>query len=233
MYFRAAMDQLRAVDALGAGWISALLVLAFGVLAWVNMVSPRQWAVISRSFAAFRLGKHRLREELDVRDRTMTGLVVLSTLIIGLYSYQVLVFLGRQEPGLAGFGRVALVVVAITAGQLILLRMLEVLPGADGGQQEYLYTVVVLQVGLGLLLIPVVVVLAYPAQVAWRLWAWPAGAAIIALVVVFRWIRAAVIGLGNGTPLRYILLYICALEILPVGLALERALHFATPSPNP
>ena len=66
------MDQLRAVDALGSGWLAALLVLAFGMLAWVNMVSPRQWVVLARSFGALRLGRHRLREELDLARRYLS-----------------------------------------------------------------------------------------------------------------------------------------------------------------
>lgn len=227
------MDQLRAVDALGTGWIAAVLVLAFGVLAWVNMVSPKQWTVLSRSFAAFRLGHYRLREDLDIRDRTLAGLMVLATLLVALFAYQTFLFLGWTAPGLAAFGRIALVVAVVVACQIALLRMLAALPDGDGGLTEYLYTVIVLHVVLGLLLLPAVVLMAFPAQVAWRQWAWPAGVAIAAAVMLFRWVRAFVIGVGNGTPLRYIFLYICALEILPVGLALERAWHFAHPSPNP
>jgi hypothetical protein len=227
------MDQLRAVDALGAGWIAAVLVLAFGVLAWVNMVSPKQWTVLSRSFAAFRLGHYRLREDLDIRDRTLTGLMVLATLVIALFAYQVLLFLGWTSPGLAAFGRIALVAAGVVAGQIILLRLIAALPEGDGGLTEYLYTLIVLHVVLGLVLVPAVILMAFPAKVAWREWIWPAGVAIAAAVVVFRWVRAFAIGVGNGTPLRYIFLYICTLEILPVGLAIERAWHFASPSPNP
>lgn len=233
IYFRAAMDQLRAVDALGSGWIAALLVLAFGVLAWVNMVSPKQWAVLSRSFVAFRLGHYRLREDLDIRDRTLTGLMVLATLVMALFAYQVLLFLGWTAPGAAAFGRIAMVVAAVVLGQLLLLRLVAAIPDGDGGLAEYLYTVIVLHVVMGLLLLPVVILMAFPAEVAWRNWIWPIGVSVVAVVVVFRWVRAVVIGLGNGTPLRYIFLYICALEILPVSLALERAWQFAHPSPNP
>lgn len=227
------MDQLRAIDPLGAGWMAGLLLLALGVIAWVNMVSPRQWAVLSRSFMAFRLGRQRLRDDLDIQDRTLTGLMVMATALIAAFAYQSLVFLGWAAPGVAMAGRVALVVALVVVAQLLILRGIAILPGSDGGLKEYLYTVIVFHVVLGLLLFPVVMVMAWPGRAAWREWAWLAGTGAMAAILLFRWVRAVVIGIGNGTPLRYIFLYICALEILPVGLALQRALHFGTPLPNP
>ena len=56
------MDKLRAVDVLGKDWVVAVLLLVIGVVAWVNMVSPKQWTVVRRSFFAFRLGKQSLRD---------------------------------------------------------------------------------------------------------------------------------------------------------------------------
>ena len=226
------MDQLRAVDALSSGWLAGILLLALGILAWVNMVSPKQWPVLARSFGALRLGKHRLREDLDMRDRTLTGLVVLSTIVIAMFAYQILLYHGWIEHGFVEFGRILLVVAVVSLAQVAFLRAISVLPTADGGTEEYLYTVILMHVVMGLLLLPVVTVMSFPWRVAWREWAWVVGVAIIALTILFRWVRAATIGLGNGVPLRYIFIYLCALEILPVGLAIEYARQFVPPSPH-
>lgn len=226
------MDQLRAVDALSSGWLAGILLLALGVLAWVNMVSPKQWPVLARSFGALRLGKHRLREDLDMRDRTLTGLVVLSTIVIAMFAYQILLYHGWIAHGFVEFGRILLVVAVVSLAQVAFLRAISVLPAADGGTEEYLYTVILMHVVMGLLLLPVVTVMSFPWRVAWREWAWIVGAAIITLTILFRWVRAATIGLGNGVPLRYIFIYLCALEILPVGLAIEYARQFVPPSPH-
>jgi len=225
-YLCGPMDQLRGVDYLAPEWVAGLLLLAMGLLAWVNLVSPRQWTVLARSFGALRLGRHRLREELDMRDRTLAGLAVLSILVLALFAYQVLLYHGRVAHGAAEFARVLLVVAAVLAGQVVVLQALRWLPGEDGGLKEYLYTVIVFQVVLGLLLLPVAALMAYPGQVAWRGWLWQAGMAIVAAVVLFRWVRAVAVGLGNGTPVRYIFLYLCALEILPAALALEHVRAF-------
>jgi len=227
------MDQLRAVDALGSGWLAALLVLAFGMLAWVNMVSPRQWVVLARSFGALRLGRHRLREELDMRDRTLTGLAVMSTMVIAMFGYQVLLFQELIQPGFLGFLRIWLVVALVIVAQVVLLRTIRLLPSGDGGQEEYLYTVIVFHVVLGLLLLPVVALMSFPGRVAWREWTWLAGLIVIAATILFRWVRAVVVGVGHGTPLRYIFLYLCTLEILPAALAIEQVRHFVPPMHNP
>lgn len=226
------MDQLRAVDALSSGWLAGVLLLALGIVAWVNMVSPKQWPVLARSFGALRLGKHRLREDLDMRDRTLTGLVVLSTVVIAMFAYQVLLYRGWIGHGFVEFGRVLLVVTVVSLAQVAFLRAISLLPATDGGTEEYLYTVILMHVVMGLFLLPVVTVMSFPWRVAWREWAWIIGVAIIILTILFRWIRAATIGVGNGVPLRYIFIYLCALEILPFGLAIEYARHFVPPSPH-
>lgn len=227
------MDELRVVDALGSGWLAGVLILAVGMLAWVNMVSPRQWVVLSRSFGALRLGRHRLREELDMRDRTLTGLAVMSTIVIALFGYQVFLYHEWIQPGIMGFLRVLLVVTVVMVAQVALLQTIRLLPTSDGGLEEYLYTVIVFHVVLGLILLPVVTLMSFPAKVSWREWIWLTGLTIVGATVLFRWVRAVVVGMGNGTPLRYIFLYLCALEILPAALAIEQARHFVPTLHNP
>lgn len=227
------MDQLRAEDLLGSDWIAGLLLLAVGVLAWVNMVSHRQWVVLARSFGAMRLGRHRMREELDVRDRALTGLAIMSTMVIALFGYQLALYHGLISPGIGGFLWAFLAVAAVFLLQMGLVQGVRLLPVRDGGLTEYLYTIVVFHVVLGLLLLPVVTVMSFPAQVAWREWAWVAGLALVVGTLLFRWVRAVVVGVGNGAPLRYIFLYLCALEILPLALALEQVRDFVPPMHHP
>ena len=105
---------------LGDVYKRQVLLLALGIIAWVNMVSPKQWTVLGRSFGALRLGKHRLREDLDLRDRTLTGLVVLSTLVIAMFAYQVLLFHGWIPHGIKEFGRILLMVAAVIVAQVVL-----------------------------------------------------------------------------------------------------------------
>src|SRR5690606_15810660 len=137
------------------------------------------------------------------------------------------------QPGFLGFLRIWLVVALVIVAQVVLLRTIRLLPSGDGGQEEYLYTVIVFHVVLGLLLLPVVALMSFPGRVAWREWTWLAGLIVIAATILFRWVRAVVVGVGHGTPLRYIFLYLCTLEILPAALAIEQVRHFVPPMHNP
>ena len=220
------MDELRAIDVLGKDWVVGVLLLVFGIVAWVNMASPRQWTVIQRSFFAFRLGKQSLRDELSLQDRTLVALLVVALVLIGLFSYQVVVFNGWVMPGIAVYGRIQGLVVAVLLARILLLRGLAGLTDSDGGTAEYVYTLITFTIVLGLVLLPVAMLIAYPFHTAWRSWLWLVGVAVAAAVLLFRWLRAAVIGVGSGVPLRYIFIYLCAAESLPVSVALQQAPHY-------
>ena len=224
------MDQLRAIDPLGAGWPAGVLLLACAALAWVHITAPRLWDLLMHSFATLRLGKHRVRAELDLKDRNLALLLLTSIVLIGLFGYEAVYFRGWGKPGLETFGAVLLATAVLIFARILLLRIIGTLAEADGGLEEYVRTVVVLDVVLGLALLPVATAMAYPAQVAWRGPVCLAGIAIAGAVLLFRWVRAVAIGLGHGTPIRYVFLYLCAAEALPLALALNHS-GFLLPAP--
>lgn len=217
------MDHLRAIDPLAADWTVVVLLLVLGMLAWVNMVSPKQWNVLWRSFFSLRIGKQQLRDELDLQDRTLIGLLVMATLVIALFIHQVLAYNGWMEVGIGGYGWILLWMALALLVQILLLRGLEGLAGTEGGLVEYVYTVVVFQIMVALLLLPLITLMAYPYRPEWRMVLWKVGLAVIAGGILFRWIRAVFIGVGSGVSLRYIFIYLCAAEILPLALVLEQA----------
>jgi len=67
--------------------------------------------------------------------------------------------------------------------------------------------------------LPVSVLAAY--QPVLRFWLIALGLGLLAAGLLYRWLRGALIGLGEGVPLRFLLLYICAAEIGPLALALS------------
>ena len=224
------MDELRAVDPLGTGWVAGVILLACAALAWVNLTAPRQWGVLAHSFASVRLGKQRVRAELDLGDRNLALLMLTAILLIGLFAYEVAFFKGWGAAGLPAFALVLLVTTLVVVLQMALLRMIGFLADADGGLEEYLRTVVVLNVCLGIALLPLSVAMAWPAWVAWRIPVCITGLLLSAVVLLFRWVRAVAIGLGHGTPVRYVFIYLCAAEALPLALALHFAGFFQTAS---
>jgi hypothetical protein len=231
--FAAMVDTPRAVDALSADWTVAVLLVVFGCLTYASMVAPRKLGLLAMSFFAFRLGKQAQRDELDLRDRTLTVLFVAAVVLVALFTYQLLVFSGALSPGFGHFLRALLLATGALLAPLLLLRGIAWVTASAIGVAEYFHTVVLFNIVLGLSLLPATMLLAFPAHTGWRTWIWPAGALLVLLVLGFRWVRAAVIGWGEGVPTRYILLYLCAAEIMPVALAYQQARHLFPELPHP
>jgi hypothetical protein len=164
---------------------------------------------------SLRLGKQALREEMDLQDRAFLGLLAIGTTLLALFGWQVMELqrAGSSFPSLVG------VVLAVVLGHYVLLRILGHMLRIDHGMQEYVYTGFLLFILAGLLVLPLVVFIAY--QPTWRSWAVAGGGLVLGLLLLYRWLRGVWIGLGEGVPLRYIILYFCAAELIPVLLVID------------
>lgn len=234
-------ETLRATDPLAGDWILLVMLVALGMLGWINLVSPKKWRLLTRSFFSLRLGRQSLRDEWDLQDRTLIGLAVMASAALALFAYQFTVLVAHLPPGIGLWAKLFGAFLVLLVVQVLFVRLAGRLFLADGGLYEYLYTLLLLHVVLGVALLPVTASIAWPHDVTtaaarphdllWRVWGLRLGAGLVALVTVFRWLRAAVLGLGEGVPLRYVFIYLCALEILPVALACQQALRYL-PDPS-
>ncbi len=224
-------ETLRATDPLAGDWILLVMLAALGMLGWINLVSPKKWRLVVRSIFSFRLGRQSLRDELDLQDRTLIGLAVMASGMVALFAYQFVVLRGQAGAGLGLWAQLFIASLALLVVQVLVLRTVGHLFQADGGLSEYLYTLLLIHVGLGIVLFPITGVMAWPHRADWRPWALGIGLGVVAVATGYRWLRAAVLGLGEGIPLRYIFIYLCALEILPVALASQQALRLL-PDPS-
>ena len=222
------MDSLRATDPLAANWVVIVLLFAFGAMGWVNLASPRKWALLRRSFLTDRLGRQSLRDELDIQDRTLVGLVVVACALCALFACQVAVLYGGATGGSALWARFFGIGLGSVLLQVLLVRLTGTIFQGDSGLTEHLYTLLVFYIVTGLLLLPITSMLAFPHQLAWRGWLVVLGLGTLALTTLFRWVRAALVGLGEGVPVRYIFIYLCALEILPIAVLLQQLRSTAT-----
>jgi hypothetical protein len=223
-------ETLRATDPLAGDWILLVLLAALGMLGWINLVSPKKWRLLVRSFLSFRLGRQALRDELDLQDRTLIGMVVMASAAVALFAYQYTVLVAHHSTGMGWWLELFLASLVLVVVRVLVLRSAGRLFQADAGLSEYLYTVLLLHV-----------MIAWPHDVTtrpllpegmiWRSWGLRVGLVVMGLVTVFRWVRAAVLGLVEGVPLRYVFIYLCALEILPVALAWQQALRYV-PDPS-
>ena len=209
--------SLRAHDPLAQDWVTGALLLALIVLAAINRNAPRKWRMLLQAGFRMRMGRQTLREEMDVQDRNFLGLVVIGIAILALFAWQAVHILGfgaaTTYPALLGL------LVGVIVAQGILTRILAGLARTEAGATEYLYTGSLLFTLLGLLMQPLVALIAFRAE-----WRWPlvvCGCALTVIALLYRWVRGVWIGLGEGIPARYIILYFCAAEAAPLLLAIH------------
>lgn len=227
------LETVRATDPLAGDWILLVMLAGVGMLGWINLVSPKKWRLLVRSFFAFRLGRQSLRDELDLQDRTLIGLAVMASALVALFAYQFVVLVAHGSPGIGLWAELFAAALVLLFVQVFLVRSVGRLFEADNGLAEYLYTFLLLHIALGIVLLPVTATIAWPYRVSWRTWALVTGLGLIGLVTAYRWLRAAALGVGEGVPVRYIFIYLCALEILPVALACQQAFRLLPDPTDP
>jgi hypothetical protein len=207
----------RVVDPLAADWVAGVLLSCCLILATINLGSPKKWRVLRQAAFRLRLGRQVLREETEASDRNLLGLQAVAVVCIALLLWQGALHFGWGHP--RAFMHVALGVAVVLMAQAVILRVITLLVRHVEATEEYQYTGSLLHAASGVALLPVVSLAAYRPE--WRYVLLVSGLSILALALAYRWLRALVIGLGEGIPARYVFLYICAAEILPLALALR------------
>lgn len=219
---------LRGSDPFTAEWATGVFISCLLILATINLGSPRKWRVLRQAAFRLRLGRQTLRDEVDTSDRNLLGLLAVATASTAMLLWQAGMMMGAAR--VPDFWVVFLGLAALIGTQALLLRITTALALADGGITEYLYTGTLLYAAIGIALLPLVVLIAYHPE--WRQALILAGLTLAAIGLAYRWVRGALVGLSEGVPLRYIFLYLCAAEILPLALALHQLLRSQPPAPH-
>lgn len=228
------MEVLRARDPLQAGWVALLLLVLVALLGWINLVSPKKWRLLGGSLLALRLGRQTMRDELDLQDRTLVVLLLMAAASIALFIHQFTAAVLGADPGWLHWARCFGLVAGVMVAHVLAARLVAFLARTDAGLSEGLYTSLLLHIDLGIALLPVTAVVAWPHQVDWRIPVLWSALLLAGCLTLWRWFRAAAIGLGEGVPVRYIFVYLCTLEILPavaVGQHLIRSIPLDPSTP--
>lgn len=211
------MDTLRFDDPLSADWVTALLLALLFTVAWLDLLAPGRW----RSFLVGAVGMGAARPGIvvdpDRQERFFMLPVLIALVSTALFLWQLDSCTGRDGP--LGFPIwLACVAVALVV-HLVITRVLGFVFRDTGILAGHVQAGLQLFVVAGLLLLPVVVLTAYRAE--WRGVLPMVGAAVLAGSLLHRWVRGVRAGWGGGIPLRFIMIYLCAAEILPVLLLVQ------------
>lgn len=207
----------RAHDPLAAEWVTGLFLLALIFIAAINRNAPRKWRFLLREGLRMRQGPKTLRDELDLQDRNFLGIVLLAIASIALFTWQALHV--EQIEHVPSYLSLIGMLTGVLVTLWLIVRASGILANSDVGTREHARSGSIMLALLGVALFPVVVLLAY--QTEWREELVRVGYALVATALLYRWARSIWVGMADGVPIRYIILYFCAAEAMPLLLAIH------------
>jgi hypothetical protein len=205
------------------GFYSAMLLIAFVIFIVARVFSPRKFSQFFAAFIKPQAMSQLLREEYAFTNRTTILLLSLYAVIIPLFGFKLCTYL-TDGSFLSTFstGQVLLVflisvgfISGIYVGKIIVIRFLAFAFGLKSSGSEYIYTILLFNKIAGLIMAPIVLLLAFARQLnpAFLVYL---GLLFLGILLVYRILRLIQIGLSSaGVSILYLFLYLCTLEILP------------------
>lgn len=222
----AVFDPKLAPVAPGGIWIHVILFLSFTMLVFLRVFDFRRLVALVQGFARASSVSVMYREESALSSRVSVFLILNFLLMASLFIWQAsgVIFVSYMPP--TSILWIALGLVGVYLVKIIAVRMLGFIFEMREAAQEYVYNIVLFNKALGLILFPVALCLAYARQIQPE-WLVIAGLVCWGIVLVYRFIRLAWIGLSDrGVSILYIILYLCTLEILPFVVIIKVLIGF-------
>jgi hypothetical protein len=205
------------------GFFSLILILCFILFVFVKVFSPRKFRQMLDAFIKPSAMNQLLREEYAFSNRSSILLLSLFLLVFPLFILQTTSFY-LQKTFIGGANHIqtipaylllfAIVFVIYTL-KISSIRFLSATIGLRGPGAEYIYTVLLFNKIAGLLIFPLVLLIAFARQLNTGYFL-DIGLGFLAILLIYRTLRLIQIGIAcAGVSGLYLFLYLCTLEILP------------------
>lgn len=201
-------------------WFTISLIVLVALFTWFRFFYYRIFRQLYTAFYNLTTTNQIVRDESVLLQRASLILSIISYMLMGLFLYQISIFLdwdmGVLQGGLVRFVFLSLSVAVAYSVKMILLRFLSTVFDLEKPVALYIFNVFLMIMMIGLLLLPINILLAYgPLQ--YRYWILLISVGIITLLFVYRLVRAIGIWIGiPGFSLFYLFLYLCTFEIAPL-----------------
>ncbi len=201
-------------------WFTISLIALVALFTWFRFFYYRIFRQLYTSFYNITTTNQIVRDESVLLQRASLILSVISYMLMGLFLYQLSIFLawdmGILQGGLMRFVFLSLSVAIAYSVKMISLRFLSSVFEIEKPVALYIFNIFLMIMMIGLLLLPINILLAY-GPLEYRPYVVLVALSIIALLFLYRIIRAIGIWLGiSGFSLFYLFLYLCTFEIAPL-----------------
>jgi hypothetical protein len=201
-------------------WLFPVLILVAAVFTWLRVFYNKYFSQLFEAVVNNNLTNQIVRDENILVQRASVYLSIVFYLVAALFLYEFSLYRGWELADIgSGFPRFlffAILVSAVYALKFLVLKIAGWLFDLERETALYIFNVFLLNNLLGILLLPLIALLAFHSILpADRLF--QAALIIVGLLYVYRLFRGLLVGLGTSgfSPL-YLFLYLCTLEIAPL-----------------
>ncbi len=204
-------------------WVLIVLLVSLGLFAWLRLFYNRLFKPVLISLLDYRESLKLFRDHSALFDRFSFFLNLLFYVNSGLFFFFVLKHYGIdipvQNPFLI-FVAVTVAMVLIYAGRYIICRLTGFISLSQNVFSEYTHNIFIINKNIGLFLFPLVIGIPYLPEgiVPFLIYG---GLLLVGMGYMIRLWRAFQIFILNGFSIFYLILYLCALEFVPITVAVK------------
>jgi len=202
------------------GWFFPVLLFVLTIYTWLRIFYYKYFNQLIQAFLNTNLTNQMVRDENILVQRASILLALTFNIIAALFLYLLSLEIGWSLGGIGnGFNRFAFFITIVSAAytfKFLILKIIGWLFDLDREMATYIFNIFLIINVLGLVLVPIVALMAYNPHIE------PHFLAILSLWVIgiafcYRIFRGLLSGLSvSGFSPLYLFLYLCTLEIAPL-----------------
>ena len=191
------------------------VLIALGILAYVRVNFPSYFPLLKNGVLNYRIARQEIRESPVLGRRGLVWMIPFAIIFWSIFLMCIFTMFSAEAQSVSNYLEVVMIVTGMYTAKVLTIRLLEGLFGAEYGLEEYVFNIIYFLELVALLCMPFLVLLIFGPS-SWNLpILWFIGGAWM-LTYVYRLFRGIVGAVQHRASLVYIILYLCALEILPL-----------------
>jgi hypothetical protein len=214
--FEDAQIHIRPVAVLAEPWMIWVVIGSLALLAYSRLNFPAIYKLMAVSITHYRVVQQEIR---DVPPLSRRGLISLIPFALAVWTLFFYLGIKTKNPeldlGFTFFAKLIGVVCAIYVIKVLAIRAVQILTDGDFGLEEYIFNLFLFAEIGALVLFPIVLIASYVPLHGAEWWLW-FGVGFWVFTYFWRLFRGVMSAFQHRTPMIYIILYLCALEILPL-----------------
>ncbi len=199
-------------------WIIAVFIFSFTLIALMRFLNSKYLTYLFKSIIIYSVSNRLFREKSSLSQRVSYFMTIQFFISMGMFAFQIFEYYNIGILQYSGFFRFVAITLIIFAGALLyrlFFKLLGYIFNAKQKMNEYFYSVNLFIQATGIVLLPIIILAQY---VAFPTYIKPHLIALSVLFIIYllRTLRGIQIFVGKHLPIFYMILYLCALEILPL-----------------